>query len=299
MDSVIHCGTSEHATCQSYVATICSISVNSEQGQYELSIKIDNKLITAVVDYTSGDLPEDIEVGSRVQIEGWWKAKAWNSALVIQKLSLQSDQLHKTSENQFQIAPHESLEQLLQLLRPPLRDFIEGILESEIGYKFLTLSASMNHHHSWSEGLLTHSVECTLMAGQLAMTWLNRAEAELTMVAALLHDIGKCGTFEDTKSHADLSRYVTHEAYTLELLAPHLADLEVSWPIGANMLRHMLSHDTRTKAFPAFPGTLLVKMADHFSTAMDRRRALFEESPEYQHYAYDSEYRQKYLRVPR
>jgi len=64
------------------------------------------------------------------------------------------------------------------------------------------------------------------------------------------------------------------------------------------MLRHMLSHDTRTKAFPAFPGTLLVKMADHFSTAMDRRRTIFSDSPAYQHYAYDSECRQKYLRVP-
>ena len=217
MDSVVHCKTSKHGICQNYVAKICGIAVDREQGLYELSVEIDKKPITAVVDYTNGDLPEDVEVGSHVLIEGWWKAKAWNSAFIIQKLSLQSAQLHKTSELQNQIAPHESLEQLLQLLRPPLRDFVEGILESDIGYKFITLSASMHHHHSWSEGLLTHSVECTLMAGQLALTWLNRAEAELTMVAALLHDIGKCGTFEDTESHADLSRYVTHEAYTLEL----------------------------------------------------------------------------------
>ena len=170
MDSVVHCETSEHGACQSYVAKVCGMAVDSERGQYELSIKIDKKPIIAVVDYTSGDLPEDVEIGSHILIEGWWEAKPWMSPLIIQKLSLQSAQLHKTSEHQNQIAPHESLEQLLQLLRPPLRDFVEGILESEIGYKFLTLSASMHHHHSWSEGLLTHSVECTLMAGQLALT---------------------------------------------------------------------------------------------------------------------------------
>ena len=199
-----------------------------------------------------------------------------------------------SNENIDSSKSHELLNHVLNWLRPSLRNFVEEILESDIGQKFKRLPASMNHHHNHETGLLRHSVECALMTGHLAITCLNRKEAELTVVAALLHDIGKCSTFQSETARADLGHFMEHEACTLELLAPYLAKLESEWRLGANMLRHMLSHEYRRGKYPAFPGTLLIKMTDQFSTALDRRRTIFSELPKHHHYAYDSSCGQKY-----
>jgi len=191
------------------------------------------------------------------------------------------------------------LVQLMSFLRPQLQDFVETTINSSIGSKFLTLPASKSHHHNIPGGLFTHSLECALIAGQVALNWLTQDEAEITIVAAFLHDIGKCKTFQDNEYHSNLGQHVTHEAITLEILAPQLNQLEQNWPAGANMLRCMLAQQTKSTKFPAFAGSLLVKTADHFSTSLDRRTQIFHGKPNYYYYAYDKTCNQKYLRLPR
>ena len=192
--------------------------------------------------------------------------------------------------------PTKLLEQLMCFLRPALHEFVQSVMQSEAGVKFKILPASQTHHHNFEGGLLAHSLECALMAGQTAFTWLSQSEAELTLVAALLHDIGKCRTYEIKGGYSMLGQHVRHESVTLEILAPHLEVLNKSWADGANLLRVMLTEDKQYSRFPEFPGCLLIKSADHFSTATNRRNSLFSARPNFHYFAYDKQYKQKYLR---
>lgn len=118
------------------------------------------------------------------------------------------------------------------------------------------------------------------------------------MVAAFFHDLGKTRTVSYDSSKTSVGAFANHESLTLELLAPYTAKLETSWPLGANLLRHMLSADDKRDLFPAFPGKILLKMADRFSTAVDRRAAVFNSHPNHHYFAYDQHCKQKYLRIP-
>ena len=118
-----------------------------------------------------------------------------------------------------------------------------NFLNSEDGKQFQRIPASRSFHHCEASGLLAHSIECAFIAGQTAFSLLSRAEAKLTMVAALFHDIGKCRTHQSSGYTSTLGQYIPHEALTLELLAPSLSQLEVKWPQGANILRCLLAQD--------------------------------------------------------
>ena len=196
-----------------------------------------------------------------------------------------------------------SVSQLLQLssqLNEPLRSFLYSVFsDRELARAFVTVSASINHHHAWQGGLLVHSVESAVMVQQLATRWMTPVEAQITIVAALLHDIGKTRTFQASGHWSELGHYISHDAMTLEILAPHLAELEKTWRTGANMLRHILGWNRQDKRFPAFPGTQLIKMCDQFSTALSLRETCFHGKPSWHQYArYNGINAQRFLRLP-
>lgn len=189
---------------------------------------------------------------------------------------------------------------LINQLNTPLRRFLFNVfLNKDITKAFTTVNASINHHHAWKGGLLVHSVESALMAHQLAKTWMTPVEAEITVVAALLHDIGKTRTFQDNGHWSELGHYVSHDALSLEILAPYLAELDKQWRTGANLLRHILGWDRKQKTFPAFPGTHLLKMCDQFSTALELRETTFKGKPHWhQHARHEGISTQRFLRLP-
>ncbi len=194
----------------------------------------------------------------------------------------------------------DTLFNLIIQLNTPLRQFLFNVFSNEeITKAFTTVNASINHHHAWKGGLLVHSVESAIMADQLAKTWMTPAEAEVTVVAALLHDIGKTRTFQENGHWSELGHYVSHDALSLEILAPYLTQLEKQWRTGANLLRHILGWDKNQKCFPAFPGTHLVKMCDQYSTALELRTATFKGKPHWHHHArHEGIYKQQFLRLP-
>ena len=189
---------------------------------------------------------------------------------------------------------------LITQLNTPLRRFLFDVfLNEEIAKAFTSVNASINHHHAWKGGLLVHSVESALMAHQLAKTWMTPVEAEVTVVAALLHDIGKTRTFQENGHWSELGHYISHDALSLEILAPYLAGLEKQWRTGANLLRHILGWDRKQKTFPAFPGTHLLKMCDQFSTALELRKTSFKGKPHWHHHArHEGISTQRFLRLP-
>lgn len=163
-----------------------------------------------------------------------------------------------------------------------LRDWLFDLFaQPAVNQPFVQVPASYSHHHSHAGGLLLHSVECAEWVAQVATETLNDKEAALAITAALLHDFGKI----ETLRAGNFNPTVAHEVLTLTLLEPALLNLQKTWPQGAYALRQMLSWSSHYEKFPRLPGTVLVKMADQFSTALSARNKAFQDMPAYYHWA--------------
>jgi putative nucleotidyltransferase with HDIG domain len=150
-----------------------------------------------------------------------------------------------------------------------------------IAQPFMQVAASHQHHHSHTGGLLLHSVECAEWVERMATETLNAKESALTITAALLHDLGKI----ETMRPSNVSRMVSHEVLSLTLLEPALTHLQSQWSQGAYALRQLLSWSPNSEKFPKFPGSLLVKMADQYSTALSARNKAFQTLPDHYYWA--------------
>lgn len=171
-----------------------------------------------------------------------------------------------------------------QLSHPALKFFINSVfLDLKLVERFLTVSASQRHHHSYPGGLLAHSVECA----EIVQTSypVPGLEKELGIIAALLHDFGKIQTMAATKK-TTLGYVVDHDQLTLETLASHLAKLDKSWPDGATALRYLLTWNLNKKFLPLMPVAEAVKYADRISSALDARRLAYTDEPEWKRFAH-------------
>jgi|GEM_PF-2219137 len=154
---------------------------------------------------------------------------------------------------------------------------IDLFQDPKVALPFITMPASHKHHHSYAGGLLAHSIECAEWLESTAYSALETCEAELTLVTALLHDLGKIETMATHNSR----QLVPHETLSLLLVEPSILKMEKKWQQGADTLRAMLSFSISSEKFPNFPGCLLVKMADQFSTSISARKIAFEDVPDY------------------
>ncbi|PPK72522.1 putative helicase [Methylobacter tundripaludum] len=180
----------------------------------------------------------------------------------------------------------ETLDRLWGIIQripvPILRSWLSDLFaNTQLSLPFAQVPASHNHHHSHAGGLLLHSVECAEWVEQVATRTLNPKEAALSVIAALLHDFGKI----ETMNEKGFSQFVSHEVLSLTLLEPSLITLQAQWPQGAYALRQMLSWSTFSEKFPKFPGALLVKMADQYSTSLSARNKAFHALPEHYYWA--------------
>lgn len=190
------------------------------------------------------------------------------------------DRLYKSTEQP------EALDRLWGILHripvPCLQKWLSDLFaHPRLSLPFVQVPASHNHHHSHAGGLLLHSVECAEWVERMATGTLNSKEAALSIVAALLHDLGKI----ETMNHSGFSQMVPHEVLSLTLLEPALSKLQTQWPQGAYALRQMLTWSTLSEKFPKLPGALLVKMADQYSTALSARNKAFQALPEHYYWA--------------
>ena len=172
----------------------------------------------------------------------------------------------------------EQLTALAGQLEPVLQQFLQRVMQDRrIGLHYRTVPASLNRHHAYRGGLLVHSVE----AARAVARWLDGDRLRgLAIVAALLHDVGKVRTLAADLTRTRLGRAVDHADLTLEVLAAHLAWLDVHWPEGAVLLRHLLTARPRQDdGSPAYGALELLRAADRISARQAPQASLLLQPP--------------------
>lgn len=177
---------------------------------------------------------------------------------------------------------HLFLKLMSQFSIPAILQFCQALLDDlPLIARFVSLPASKQHHHSYPGGLLAHSLECALIAQQNVeiLSELSIREKEVSVLAALLHDIGKTATLS-MDGHTQVGRLMDHELFTLQLLAKPLSLLSNSWPNGIQTLQYLLTWKS-SMGYCKYIGGNIVKMADQISTSASLRRMAFKGKPEY------------------
>jgi 3'-5' exoribonuclease len=176
------------------------------------------------------------------------------------------------------VANHALLLRLTSLVESvtavPLREVLASVLTRvPVLVPYLQAPASPYSHHNWPGGLLEHSIEVAECVR--SMPGLDETERELGVVAALLHDVGKTKTYDETGKLNRLGRLIRHEALTLETLACELELLEQSWEDAAIALRDTFTTFADKRALGTVVEQRLsraVRYADAWSAASDKRR---------------------------
>jgi 3'-5' exoribonuclease len=121
-----------------------------------------------------------------------------------------------------------------------LKLFVESVLaDDSIAFPFVSVPASLNHHHNYPGGLLKHSLECVQLIEKHHE--FSREQFELGIVDVLFHDIGKILTMTHDMKRTSLGYNVDHDKLTLEILSPYLKQLDKTWTEGASELRYLLT----------------------------------------------------------
>lgn len=161
------------------------------------------------------------------------------------------------------------------LHHPALRGFVDHMLNrDEVALNYLVVPASRVYHHTGPSGLLEHSIEVAEIAGGLPYP--DSTQREITVVAALFHDIGKTRTFDPQLRRTLTGKLINHDALTLELCAPALSSLDIAWPEGATLLRHLWTAGYLRQG-PQPHSALLhaLRLADRFSAEQAKDQAAF------------------------
>jgi hypothetical protein len=184
----------------------------------------------------------------------------------------------------------DSLYQLFELIEGlkviPLRMFARQVLmDKPLMTAFVSIPASKRHHHSFPGGLLMHSLECALMTKQTVESLIDVSikEKEVSIIAALFHDVGKVKTLGETK-HTSTGRLIDHEQFTLMLLADPLNSLNEYWEQGAETLQYLLTWK-ESQGVCRFVSGNAIKMSDRLSTSASLNSMAFKDKPEYFHFS--------------
>lgn len=147
-----------------------------------------------------------------------------------------------------------------------LREFLaKAFGDPRFRERFLSVPASLHHHHGYSRGLFIHSVEVAWHLFQ--QPGLAEDAWELAVVAGLLHDAGKTRTLTGDMSRTETGRCVDHDDLTFEVLAAPLSWLDRQDEALAAKLRYLLTWSSRKDERPRYIEAEYIKFADHVSAA--------------------------------
>jgi len=178
--------------------------------------------------------------GQTVEIDGVWKPFCGSMQVHCHQIN--------APDNHFQKI--ETAKQLIReifdgLSDPVLKTFVSRVMNDQYIFDdYITVPASLNHHHAYPGGLFVHSVD---VASQLSIQkQINEKERQIGVVAGLLHDLGKIKTMSANMNRTELGTLIRHEDITLEILAPHLRWLEQVDSQLSTYLRYILVWNKKT-----------------------------------------------------
>jgi 3'-5' exoribonuclease len=127
-----------------------------------------------------------------------------------------------------------------QISSQPLKTFLcDTIMQEDIALRYITCPASLNYHHNYAGGLLEHSVE---VAENLATDKsFSSQQKDLSIVTALLHDIGKTKTLTSDLTRTAIGYLIDHDQLTLEICAVTLKTLDKASTHLSAQTRHIMT----------------------------------------------------------
>ena len=178
--------------------------------------------------------------GQAVEIDGTWKPFCGS-------MQVHCQSIHTPSNHSQEIDKAKQLIRKIfdDLSDPILKTFVSRVMNDQsIIDDYITVPASLNHHHSYQGGLFVHSVD---VAFQLSIQkQINERVRQIGVVAGLFHDLGKIKTMTADMTRTELGKLVRHEDLTLEILAPHLRWLEQIDTQLSTYLRYVLAWNKKT-----------------------------------------------------
>ncbi len=163
---------------------------------------------------------------------------------------------------------------------PALRHFAVAVLANDsIAFAFVSVLASLSHHHCYPGGLLRHSLECFHIVGN--QKGFCREDYELGLISSLFHDIEKVLTMTHDMQRTSLGSSIEHDKLTFELLGPYLSKLERSWSAGAKELRYLLKWKIRREV-PEYNIADLVACSDRLSAGFDMDQKQLQKEDDYE-----------------
>lgn len=193
------------------------------------------------------------------------------------------DYLTKLYQHSYNANDFIGLMQLINAIKNVhLQSFLWALFSKEkLAAKFVSVKASINHHHNFLGGLLYHSLEVARIT-RFALHGIKdypELELELAVVAALLHDIGKVQTHNPDGNLSQEGYAVPHEVYTLKQITPEIEQLKSqNLQLGIG-LEYLLTWK-EGKGFPRLESANIIKAADKLSTAYDLKQKAFEGKPD-------------------
>jgi 3'-5' exoribonuclease len=157
-----------------------------------------------------------------------------------------------------------------------LQDFVcSVILQHEVALKFITCPATLNNHHTYSGGLLNHSVD---VASSFAATKTkNTIQYGLAVAAGLLHCVGVTRVLTSEGNYTDVGLLHGEESLTLEVCEKPLLILQKKNRWAAIQIYQMLACTLASEESTHSASTQLAKqLREHYcdSVLVDRFNAM-------------------------
>lgn len=236
---------------------------------------------------------KDFEVGDYVFVRG--EVSVYGDELQANILTLQKIQdLKKVDLSDFiRTCPkdvEEMFSRLLSLIRsmknPFLRDLLlKFFLDESFSDSFKKAAAAITYHHSYSGGLLEHTLSVCETCDHMAAKYSN-VNRDLALAGAILHDIGKVHVYKVgvVIEMTDEGKLLGHIAMGYQMVAEKINEIEF-FPadLRTHLLHILLSHHGQKESgSPRCPQTLeafLVYHADSLDADIGSFNLLMDESP--------------------
>lgn len=265
----------------------------NRNGHLYLQLRLSDRTgtINAMMWNANDRIYQAFDNGDYVHVQG--SSQIYNGSLQVIIQHIDAADQRNVNEADFVLLSEVERSRLLQRLQAMLRGMksvsLRNLAEAffadrEFMERFLEAPAGIKHHHAYAGGLLQHVV-CLMELVQLVVPRYPQVHADLVLMGAFLHDIGKVDelTYDRALGYSDEGQLVGHLVQGVILLEQKVreAELLVGEPIPGEVvlqLKHMIvSHHGKLEfGSPKVPMTLEAVML-HYLDDLDAKLHSFDQ----------------------